>query len=351
MSLNARLGDLLLLFMVCAAAASAQQSSLPNPPDTGRIYLDVVVTPKSGPPVTGLQQQDFTVLDNKSPQTITSFRAFRGREAPIEIVLVIDDVNAGIVNIGYQRSEIDKFLRTDGGHLSFPTALAFLTDSGIKLQNDFTSDGNALSTALDQYVLGLHTILRSGGFYSAAERFQVSFDALQQLATHEAARPGRKLILWISPGWPLLSGPGVEEDLDAKQRQSIFNSVVSVSTLLRQANVTLYSIDPLGAGESESQAFYWQTFLKGVSKPTQAHVGDLALQVIATQSGGLALTASNDISGNLQKCLADTQAYYELSFSPALDQKPDQYQYHQLEVRVAKAGLVARTRQGYYSQP
>jgi hypothetical protein len=44
------------------------------------ICLDVVVTPKSGPPVSSLQQQDFIVLDNKVPQTITpSAPSARGR--------------------------------------------------------------------------------------------------------------------------------------------------------------------------------------------------------------------------------------------------------------------------------
>jgi len=63
-------------------------------------------------------------------------------------------------------------------------------------------------------------------------------------------------------------------------------------------------------------------------------LGDVALQVIAVQSGGLALTAGNDIAAQLQKCLADSQAYYEISFAPSLDQRRDAY--HHIEVRVAK---------------
>jgi hypothetical protein len=51
----------------------------------------------------------------------------------------------------------------------------------------------------------------------------------------------------------------------------------------------------------------------------------------------------------LQKCIADLGTYYELSFNPPVTDKPDQY--HSLEVRIAKPGLTARTRQGYYSQP
>jgi VWFA-related protein len=349
MFINARLCLLLVVSMLYIASAVPQEPSSPTPPGSDTINLEVVVTPKSGPPVIGLQQQDFTILDNKVPQTILSFRAVRGREAPIEVVLVVDDVNTGIEHIAYERTEIDKFLKADGGQLAHPLALAFLTDSGLKVQDDFSSDGNALSAALDQYTLGLHSILRSGGVYSAFERFQVSMKALFELATHEAGRPGRKIILWISPGWPLLSSPGIEQQMDAKQQQQIFSNIVSISTLLRQGHVTLYSIDPLGTADFGGRAFRWEAFTKGISKVNQADWGDLALQVIATQSGGLALTAGNDITAFVKQCLADTQAYYEISFAPPLDQKRDEY--HHLEIRLADKKLTVRTRQGYYAQP
>jgi VWFA-related protein len=349
MFINARLCSFLLVSVLYSAAASAQEASPAIPSSTDTISLDVVVTPKSGPPVSGLQQQDFTVLDNKVPQTIVSFKPVRGREAPIEVVLVLDDVNTGLEHIAFERSEIDKFLKADGGQLAHPLALAFLADAGLKVQDDFSTDGNALSAALDRYTLGLHSILRSGGIYSAIERFEVSMKGLYELGTHEAGRPGRKIILWISPGWPFLSGPGTQEQLDAKQQQQIFNDVVGLSTLLRKGRVTLYSIDPLGSADFGGRAFYWQTFAKGISKPNQTEWGDLALQVIATQSGGLVLTGSNDITASVKQCLADTQAYYEISFAPPLDQKRDEY--HHIEIHLADKKLTARTRQGYYTQP
>jgi VWFA-related protein len=349
MFMHTRLGSVLVVSLLGAVAALCQQRSPPTPPVNDMVFLDVVVTPKSGPPVSGLQQQDFTVLDNKIPVTLNSFQGLRGRETPIEVVLVVDDVNTGLEHVAYERSEIDKFLRADGGHLAHPMALAFLTDSGIKVQDNFSNDGNALSAALDQYTVGLHSIARSSGIYGAAERFDLSLKALQELAAHEAARPGRKLIVWFSPGWPLLSGPAVEEQMTAKRQQQIFNNVVNLSTLLRQGRITLYSIDPLGTADFGGRAFRWEDFVKGVSKPSQAEWGDVALQVIAVQSGGLALNTGNDINAFLRECLADTQAYYELSFAPPVDQKRGEY--HHLEIRVAKAGMVARTRQGYYSQP
>jgi len=349
MFISARLGCFLLTVFLSSTSAFSQQSTPPPQPANDMVNLDVVVTPKSGPPITGLQQQDFTVLENKTPVPINSFRAVTAKEAPIEVVLVIDDVNTGLSNIAYERTEIDKFFHANGGHLANPIALAFLTDSGIKLQDNFSTDGNSLSAALDQYTIGLHSIIRSGGIYSAEERFEVSVKALLELATHEASRPGRKFILWISPGWPLLSGPGVEEQMSDKQRQQIFTNVVGISNLLRQGRITLYSIDPLGSADFAGRAFWWEAYEKGISKPNQADWGDIALQVLAVQSGGLALTTDNDITAMLQRCVSDSQAYYELSFVPSLEQK--RATYHHVEVRVAKSGAVARARQGFYTQP
>lgn len=346
MVFNARV-FFVLAGLICVSTAAAQQSTPPTRPGTDRIDLDVVVTAKSGPPIAGLQQQDFTVLDNKAPQTLTSFRAVAGSQVPIEVVLVIDDVNTGIERIAYERSEIGKFIKDGGGQLPYPATLAFLTDAGLEVQDQSSRDGNALNAAVDQHMVGLHTIRRSAGYYGAVERYQISLQALDQLAEREASRPGRKLIFWISPGWPLLSGPGVDQQMTPKQEQQIFADVIHLSTLLRQAHITVYSVDPLGAADFGGRAFYWQSFTKGISKPSQAQNGDLALQVIATQSGGLALTTSNDVAGELRRCMDDPQAYYELSFAPPVEARPDEY--HQVEIRVDKHGLVARTRTGYYA--
>jgi VWFA-related protein len=334
------------LSLLCAAGASAQEGKGPSESASGEIHLDVVVTPKSGAPVAGLQQQDFTLLDNKVPQTVTSFQSFGGSRAPIEVLLVVDAVNTDYQNLGYERDEIEKFLRLDGGHLAHPTALAVFTDTGTQIQEEFTSDGNALSGMLEMYTVGLRTIHGSSGIYGAEERFQLSIAAVEKLVAREAGRPGRKIILWVSPGWPFLSGPRVE--LDSKQQRQLFTTIVSLSTQLRRASITLYSIDPLGIADIGSRTFYYEEFLKGVSKPSQVQAGDLALEVLATQSGGLVLKSGNDVVAQLQKCLADTEEYYEISFVPTPADQRDTY--HKLEVRVVKPGLTARTRQGYYTQ-
>jgi VWFA-related protein len=343
---NSRVACFLLVTLLCTAAASARQASPHSQAASGNIHLDVVVTAKSGPPVADLQQQDFTLLDNGSPQAISSFQAVTGRQAPAQVVLVIDAINVDAQAIGYERVQIDKFLHAEGGRLSYPVAIVVATDTGVKVAENFSSDGNALSAAMDHDQIGIRDIGRSAGFYGATERLQYSLQALDQLAVSDPARQGRKILIWISPGWPILSGPNVQ--LDGKQQGEIFTQIVSLSTQLRQARVTLYNVNPIGAGESVFRGTYYQEFLKGVSKPSQVNLGNLALQVLAIQSGGLALEFDNDLSAMLQRCLSDIAPYYEISFAAAPSERPDEY--HHLEVNIAKPGLTARTRQNYYAQ-
>jgi hypothetical protein len=104
--------------------------------------------------VSGLQQQDFTLLDNKVPQNIASFRAVEGSrsQAPVRVIVLIDAINADYHTIAFERGEIDKFLRANAGHLAYPTTLVFLTDSGTQIQQDFSTDGNSLSAS--QCIIG-----------------------------------------------------------------------------------------------------------------------------------------------------------------------------------------------------
>jgi VWFA-related protein len=341
---NSRLDLFLLLFLLCAPQVLARQNNLPTQSGHGQIYLDVVVIPKSGPPVSGLQQQDFTILDNNVPQTVTSFEAVDGRQAPLEVVLLVDAVNLGFREVAVARDGINKFLKADGGRLSQTATFAILTDKGIHFHEEFSKDGNALSTALEHYTIPLRSINNTTD-HGAGERSQLTLLGLGQLVTREGPRPGRKIIVWVAPAGLLILGP--KNMLNTKLEQQVFESIVDASTQLREAQITLYSVDPLGT--AEVGASYWKTDLKGVSKPSQAQMDDLALGVIATQSGGLALNSSNDIAAQLQECIADAGVYYELSFVPPLSDRPDEY--HQLEVHIAKPGLTARTRQGYYTQP
>lgn len=353
MSLRSRFSlPLTAALLLGAVSASAQQT--PNStvlhtrsgPPSRTISLDVVVTTKPGEPVTGLEKKDFTLLDDKIPREITSFEAVDGSKQPVEAILLIDSINTPYTEIAQERNQIQKFLQANGGRLALPTALAVLGDSGIQMQGSYSRDGKGLATALDKYTIGLRVIGRSAGVQGASERLDDSLKALRTLAMYEAPRPGRKIILWVSPGWPLLSGPGV--NLSNHDQASIFSEITWLSTALREAQTTVYAVDPLGVGESLQNVFFYQQFLSGVKRPNDVSIGNLALQVIATQTGGLVLN-STDVAGLLQRCVADNVAYYRMSFEPPPTETRDVY--HQLKVTVAKPDATAATSTGYYAEP
>ena len=327
----------------------AEPEKNPSPPPADRrIELNVQVTDKSGAPVRGLQKEDFTVVDDKRPQNILSFRAVDEQAAPVEIILVVDAVNASFQAVTYERTELKKFLLQNGGKLAQPVSLVIFADTGTKMQQGSSRDGNALAALYDQYETGLRIINRSQGIYGAAERFTLSLRTLTSLADYEAKQPGRKLMIWFSPGWPLLTGPRIE--YTRKDEEGFFNSIVALSNELRAADVTLYSIDPLGLADAGGvRISYYEEFLKGVPFASRAQAANLSLQVLAVQSGGRVLNSSNDITGEIANCTSDANAYYVLSFEAAHADHANEY--HAIEVKTDKSGAKPRTRTGYYAQP
>ena len=142
-----------LVFLLCAPApAPAQQSQLSFPdltelehgpmpdPTQGMIRLDVEVRDRSGSPVTGLNQRDFTFQDNGQPGRIVSFQAFDGASAkldpPIEVILVLDELNLNKEGEGKYPSaellaaegEAENFLRQYQGNLAEPHRLSPFQD-------------------------------------------------------------------------------------------------------------------------------------------------------------------------------------------------------------------------------
>jgi VWFA-related protein len=305
------------IYLFCFLLVSGLAQPVPPGGANRRMTLDVVVTDKSGKPVSGLRQRDFTLLDNKQPRKILSFHAVEGgtatADSPVEVILLMDAVNTAFTNVAAERNEIERFLRRNGGALAQPLSIIFLSDSGTT-QTTPSRDGNAVMADLNQKQLGLRSLGRSQGEYGDAERTQVSLNALQELIDYEVATPGRKLVVWISPGWPFVTSDS--------QRQALSDG-------MRQARITLYNIDPLGLADA-----------------SQFRTTDL--QALASQTGGRVFNSNNDVAGEIATCVADANVFYVLSFDPLAGDGSDQR--HSLEIKIGKRGLTARMQSGYYAE-
>ena len=344
-----------ILLVLCATVAHSQVTTpqtappaqpLPAQIDDHRISIDAQVTDKQGHAIHGLTVEDFKLLDNKQPAKILDFRETDARTSttdPVSVVIVVDMINTGFQVVAREREQLGEFLKQDGGRLGHPTSIAILTEKGLKLEKVSTTDGNALLTSLNGANSDLRIEGRDTGIYGAADRLEWSLGQLSQLAAFEATKPGRKLAFFISPGWPLLSWAGL--DATTKERQWTFKSIVDLTNGLREARVVLYTINPFEIGRTNT--FYYQNYLKGVSKVNDAEYADLGLQVLATHTGGQVFVTGMDIKGELNQAVRDANSFYTVVFEKPPADRPNEY--HDLHLDVDKPATVVRTTSGYYA--
>jgi len=365
----------------------ASQASPQIPSDTdvaagSRIFLDVVVTDKSGKPVTGLQAKDFTLLDNGQPGKILSFQAFDGAAAmpdpPVEVILFVDTINLSSNQISLAQEEVSKFLLQNGGQLAQPVSIYRFDKDGLSVTPQPSTDGNALAAqitqqsqlrliwhdpaqnelnsnsplAVDSAVRFPTTSPAQSGTVSDPEfrslgnpsynvrlknpsiQNTLSLDVLGTIAIEERWNPGRKLLLWIGKGWPVA------------QNGDSFDSITEFSTRLREARIQLSNVT---FGANDNQEPDHRDSGKRVGSARQAKSANLSLQVLATQSGGRVIDTDRDLVSQIEGCIADASAFYTISFDPPKARQPDEY--HDLKIQVNPAESLARTNTGYYDEP
>ena len=271
---------------------------------------------------------------------------WRYATGPAEAILLIDEVNNSFQSVATERDQIAKYLSRNGGHLPVPISIALFSDSGVKVDQP-TQDGSVLIAELEKMPIPIHTINSAMGGNGAVERYQLSLATLSHMLTYTGQKPGRKLLLWLGPGWPMLSGVHYGTTDGDKHRN--WDSIVTFSKDLRQSRTTLYSVDSLSSESSLAHSVYYQNFLKPVTSAKDTESGNLGLPVLAIQSGGRVLNGSNDLASEIATCIADSGAYYTIAIQVSPSETVNDY--HSLEVTVGKSGLTARTNNGYYNQP
>lgn len=337
-----------LCFFALGSVALAQGPPAGSHPP---VTLDVTVTNQSGQPVSGLREQDFTVLEEKHPQKILSVQEVRGAgqnaASPVKVVLLIDEVNTDFRHLSFERQQVIKFLGRDNGVLSRPVALALLTDLTVKFTN-YSRDGNALIGELNANAPDLRIIGKDQGVWGAGDRLNVSLKALEQTIDRAATEPGRKILVWVSPGWPILTGPEIQ--LSSSDQRHLFREIVNISDALRNADMTICSVDPLGTADAvEPRTTWYEDFRKGVKKPEQVQFGNVALQVLAIQSGGRVFNSQNDLVSEIAEAISTADDYYILTYAATPADRPDAY--HPVEVKTDQPRTKVLARTGYYTQP
>jgi VWFA-related protein len=352
-----------VLLLCLSAAAVAQQLESPvlapfevesNPPDPsqGTIRLDVVATDKSGNPVAGLRQQDFTLRDNGQPGKILSFQAFDGVTAkpdpPVEVILVIDELNLPALQLSIAEHEAESFLCRNHGDLAQPVSVYRINNEGLSASAQPSTDGNMLADKIahhrEPHVIWKTRTVSESLASGAANLDQLhALIALGSIAIEERWRPGRKLMFWLGPGWTF----------NALGASGVFDFVTELSTRLREARIEVWNAtepsfyDPSRNVLPTTHPMY-QEYLEGLT-PETVDSSYLSLYVIAKQNGGGMLETRNDLAGLISKRVEEANTFYSLTFDPQRTNKVDEY--HALKLEVDKPDLAAHTRTGYFDEP
>ncbi|HEY6489778.1 MAG: VWA domain-containing protein [Terracidiphilus sp.] len=366
--MNKRLCICIALLLGASSREPAQQKI---PPETGiattpsvqrdraegLIQLDVVVSDSAGDPVSGLSGADFSLLEDGRPQNILSFQAFDGRgtlsEPPVKLILLIDTIELPENLARDERLAVTAYLRHRGGRLDRPVSVYLLADTGLWTVAQ-SGDGNVLAREIEHsdFALVRHNLGWQRASTAPGPKDTASVSALKalgQIATDERRRPGRKLLLWIGPGWGI--GSGVYSDAP-QGSPPVFGEVWWFSSLLREAHLVLYSFtvgETSRAQNIDPRTQLYKAYLDGVRIPHKASFMNVYRKVLAVQSGGRVMDDSLDLLKQIESCVRDAGAFYRISFDPFPADHPNEY--HDLKVEVDRSGLTARTNTGYYDQP
>lgn len=328
---------------------------------TRLVVLSVVVTDKSGNPVTGLTKDDFRVLEDDHLQAIASFEpaaelasspaaesaataALPAIDAPPPATLVLDQLNTKSEDLMFAVEKIRDFLRAQPPHLSQPTSLYSLTKRGLELLAPPTQDRDSLLAVFKKSIVELppHS-LESGGVQGGADRLVTSLLALDEMALGSAHQKGRKNIIWIGNGIPILSASGV----DLSNRARFLDWVHYTVNWLEESQTTVYTVNPAGLEVApETRA----VDLRNALVPqTGLTLSDLVFESLAPESGGAIFRSRNDVDVAIATALRDGFSSYTLSYYPRNDKWDSTFR--RIRVLVNRTGLTARTQRGYYAFP
>src|SRR6202789_536164 len=212
-----------------AGKAQAQAPQVTIAVQSNVVNIDAVVTDFEGNIITGLQKQNFRVLDENQPQQISNFGA---SEAPITIVVLMEFSRRMGSYFGY-RGKMWAYNFLD--HLNQKDWVAFKTfDLKTNMVSDFTQDKKAVA----QEVASLFF-----PDFSEANLFDATLETLDQLRDVK----GKKSILILATGFDTFSKHNLDQTLKTVKESDVPSFCVGIGE-----DLDLYS--PGGAGVGYLQA-------------------------------------------------------------------------------------------------
>ena len=188
----------------------------------------------------------------------------------------------------------------------------------------------------------------------------VSIDALSSLVENLSAAPGRKAVVYVADGIPMIAGEDLFYFVNLIYEQSVSLIEMTEYDLSRRfqqlaatanANRTsFYTIDARGLtvlsqGTVDSQVAGFPGQMALIDQIAMTNLQS-PLQMMAEETGGRSIINANRVMPDLLKIAADFRNYYSLGYMPG---SVGDGRYHRIEVRWKNKprGATVRFRKGF----
>jgi VWFA-related protein len=415
--------SMLLTLLVLPMLSQVPGNTVMLHSSTRLVQLSVIANDKSGHPLTDLVRDGFEVYDqgklqqiriftkesmpseaaperkpadgNSLGRTFTNMAEARSGPGAVTIIL-IDSLNTKWVNQAYARQQIIKFLsqiRPDD-HI----AIYSMGFGGFRVLHDFTQDASGLVSELaswkgeakaqalpedssaqpdmgrqlGQWLKGTSPDFIQSQLMGDSDRFGPvqSLRILTAIANQLAGIPGRKNLIWISEGFPLIDWSSLVDvayGAEATEQMSrtpgapppgfgmadpgsFHDEMAAAMRVISDNNVAVYPVDALCLFEPFATADGKSSATAGMKALAGIHARQNAMDDIAKRTGGKAFYESNDLKGAIRMAMDDSKTTYTLGFYP--DSVQLNGKFHSLKVRVVgRSDVRLRYRLGYIDSP
>ena len=379
------------------AAAASGQVEEQNGRNVITVNANIVLTnvvvrdKKTGALITGLKPSDFTIIEDKKPQHITTFDYQNVDDAAVLNEKSTTSGKASIADLvennfaanpkqlrdhrlivvffdlsSMQDEDIDRAVDAATNYVNKQMQPADLVamvsmSTGLTMDQDFTSDKAALLRVLAKYNGTDETGFANGGTgstdgtsddttaFAADDTEYNSLNTDRELLAIRAISKSlervdqRKSMLYFSGG---LTRNGIENQA----------SLRAATNEAAKANLAIYSVDSRGlqamppGGDASKGSLRGNSAYSGSAITAQFSANFSSQETLGTLSadtGGKAFFDSNDFGPAFQQVQHDTEAYYILGFHSTNQARDGSYRH--LTIKVNRGDAKIEYRPGYYA--
>jgi VWFA-related protein len=288
-------------------------------------------------------------------------------------VILLDWLNTKFSDRAYAQAQVIKFLQQQikaEDHIGLYTL-----SRGLRVLHDYTSDSTELLARLASSdgkalpdlsraesrsggdAMLLDTWLRGGGASRAEADFYTinrvtgTLKAIEFIANHLSAVPGRKNLIWVSGGFPLMIGldsPAAMRDPSREQR-TFSDEIDRTVRAVNDANLAIYPVDARGLMTSPE----FDAARRGNNSRRPPRItaspgskNQDTMRELASRTGGRAYVNTNDLNKAIRDAIQDTRVTYTLGFYPSGEKFDGKF--HELKLKVDRPGASLRYRKGYF---